>query len=306
MRMKYLPVDFKIRFAEPAVVDNLPIFVLRGLFGQNLRYLCCMNKGAQCQSCMFNKQCVYAVVFESIIDKQEAPIPGTDRVSHPFAFTSCDNPELWTEIQEFNFTITLFGNYTDYLAYVYTSILRAGKRGMFRDRIPFEIVEAGVNGNSILIDEDNLNLEQEAFVFDEEEIDKENLYTKAKINLLTPLRFKVDGKYAKDFTALDFMKCLHRRYQTMMKLYGEHNDEVFDRYLETNLTICNKEIKWNHKYRYSGRQKTSMEFGGVTGYFELEGQFTEYEKTLLEFCTIANGGKNTNFGLGQINVEFQE
>lgn len=44
-----------------------------------------------------------------------------------------------------------------------------------------------------------------------------------------------------------------------------------------------------------------MELGGIVGSFKIEGTFTEFERDLLRMNKIAGAGKNTNFGLGQID-----
>ena len=44
-----------------------------------------------------------------------------------------------------------------------------------------------------------------------------------------------------------------------------------------------------------------MELGGVTGTFKLAGHFSCVDAGLLDFARIANAGKNTNFGLGQLD-----
>ena len=44
-----------------------------------------------------------------------------------------------------------------------------------------------------------------------------------------------------------------------------------------------------------------MELGGATGNLKIYGYFTPFELALLKFNKIANAGKNTNFGLGQLD-----
>lgn len=44
-----------------------------------------------------------------------------------------------------------------------------------------------------------------------------------------------------------------------------------------------------------------MELGGVIGTFKLKGSFNDFELALLNLAKISNAGKNTVFGLGQID-----
>lgn len=62
-----------------------------------------------------------------------------------------------------------------------------------------------------------------------------------------------------------------------------------------------RNLHWTDSTHYSARQKTAMELGGLTGTFKLAGRFSCVDAGLLEFARIANAGKNTNFGLGQLD-----
>ena len=44
-----------------------------------------------------------------------------------------------------------------------------------------------------------------------------------------------------------------------------------------------------------------MELGGSMGSFKMKGVFSNFEISLLELAKIAGAGKNTNFGLGQLD-----
>ncbi len=127
---------------------------------------------------------------------------------------------------------------------------------------------------------------------------------KILINLKSPLRFKVQGKYTSDFSATDFMNCLFRRAKTLCYLYGEISEEEKNLWkISTDgIEITERNLRWQDERHYSSRQKKVMELGGVSGTFKMEGDFTEEERALLDFAEIAGAGKNTNFGLGQVEV----
>lgn len=97
------------------------------------------------------------------------------------------------------------------------------------------------------------------------------------------------------------MQCLARRAKTLCLLYGTY-DESFDYYIEENrILLTERNCTWQDFSHYSSRQKDAMSLGGAVGNFKLSGTFTLFEQSLFDFAKIANAGKNTNFGLGQIN-----
>lgn len=67
------------------------------------------------------------------------------------------------------------------------------------------------------------------------------------------------------------------------------------------LHFDDKKIRWIDFNHYSARQKNAMELGGSIGTLKMSGNLSGFELSLLELNKIAGAGKNTNFGLGQID-----
>ena len=305
MRLKYLPVEFKIKFTDPATVDVNPLFILRSMHGKNLRSMCCISRGTNCSECMYNKTCAYAYIFETILSQENSILPGTDRGSHPFAFSTKkiqkDNP-----ISEYEFTITLFGKAVEYLPYIYAAFVRSGKDGLFKSRTPFIVEDVQVDGKSLLLGENQIStdLETKELNFDVSLTEDSKEKKEILIELKSPLRFKYGGKYGTDFSASDFMKCLYRRCKTLCSLYG-----VFDNveYVPSeSFQIVERKIHWVNYRHYSARQKNAMELGGSVGSLKIVGIFKQFEIFMLKLNKLANAGKNTNFGLGQIDYWIRE
>ena len=191
--------------------------------------------------------------------------------------------------------------YLDNLWTIPTRILeRSGKDGLFRDRTEFEVADVSIDGKSILINENQIDtsIPSKEFSFDFNNNDKTQ--EEILVELKSPLRFKTNGKYSLDFTASDFMKCLYRRAKTLCMLYGTWEDE-FNYEPTEGMTIEEKKLRWLDFNHYSARQKRGMELGGAFGSFKLSGEFSNFELALFELNKITNAGKNTNFGLGQID-----
>lgn len=300
MTLSYQQFDFTLKFQSPAKVDVEPLFILRSMLGKNLRSMCCISKQSTCPECMYNKTCAYAYIFETIMLQENSLLPGTNRASHPYSFSTKRNQRENT-LTDYNFTVTLFGKAIEYFPYIYAAFVRSGKDGLFRDRTEFEVVNVSIDGKSILISENQIDtsIPSKEWTFDFNNNDK----TQAEIlvELKSPLRFKTNGKYSLDFSSGDFMKCLYRRAKTLCMLYGTWEDE-FNHYEPTNeLLLEDKKLRWIDFNHYSARQKRGMELGGAFGSFKLSGEFSNFELALFDLNRIANAGKNTNFGLGQID-----
>ena len=305
MQVLYLPVKFFLQFEQSVFSDTNPLFILRSMMGKNLRSMCCILRKSACSECMYNKTCAYSYLFETILPQDNAILPGRNRGSHPFSFSK-GSIQQKKEIESLYFTLTLFGKAAEYLPYIYAAFVRAGKDGIFKSRTKFEVIEVCANGKNLLIDENHLGTEFECSEWksgkNETPSESQDRIPEREmlIELRSSFRFKVNGKYTKDFTASDFMKCLYRRAKTLCDLYGMADRE--GNYVPSeSIYIEETRFLWKDQTHYSARQKTAMELGGITGTFKMKGRFTDFELSLLELAKIAGAGKNTNFGLGQID-----
>jgi CRISPR/Cas system endoribonuclease Cas6 (RAMP superfamily) len=124
---------------------------------------------------------------------------------------------------------------------------------------------------------------------------------KILITLVSPLRFKALGQYVKQLNETDLAMCFHRRVQVLCSQYG-HNDYNNRYSFLGKWGIIKNDLKWRDYIHYSARQKKEMCLGGLVGSFVLEGEFSAYEYSFLQFAEKFHTGKNTNFGLGKLKV----
>ena len=165
MNIRYLPVHFHISFSSPAFADNTPLFVLRSVLGKELHSMCCIAHQTKCPECMYNKTCAYAFLFETILPQENSVVPGRDRASHPFAFTQ-GRSSVGKIINDFDFVITLFGKAIEYLPYIYAAFVRAGKNGLFKERVTFIVEKVLVGDKNILISQEQLDTNVTPLVFE--------------------------------------------------------------------------------------------------------------------------------------------
>ncbi len=314
IELTYVPVTFKISFEreiEPKQNPLLP-FVLRSVLGYNLRSMSCISRKNLCPECMYNKTCAYSYIFETIIPQENGIHLGTNRASHPYAFSDFKYIYSNNSCSEAEFTITLFGDAVKFFPYIYAAFARAGRFGLFKDRIGYTIDDVIINGDSVLVDENNVdtnfcvlgwkysNSEDNSSAQD----NHNSVYKKILIELKMPLRFKSNGKYTDSFSAQDFMNCLFRRLKTLCMLYGSFSGDFLTDgkyYASSDLAIVERNLEWLDYSHYSARQKKSMELGGFVGTLKMQGTFSEFDLALFDFAQKFNAGKNTNFGLGKID-----
>lgn len=300
MKLSFLQFEFNLEFLKPAIVSANPLFVLRGMLGKNLRSMCCISRQSVCGECLYSKTCVYSYIFETILPSDNSVLPGRDKGCHSYSL-SVKNREHKNPLTEYSFILTLFGKSVEYLPYIYAAFVRAGNDGIFKSRAQFRIKSVVSGGKNILIDENHIDMEIPPQIWDSDEGLKSRPH-EILVELNSPLRFKFGGRYGTDFSAQDFMGCLYRRAKTLCSLYGEVLEDDCQKYIPSeSLEISDRKIRWIDFNHYSARQKNAMELGGSVGNFKITGNFSDFELSLLELNKIAGAGKNTNFGLGQID-----
>ena len=166
-------------------------------------------------------------------------------------------------------------NYIE-ISLIFMVISVRANKWLGKQRVPFDISDVLVQGKSILLDSNHLETNIPAVIWDSSDHNVTSQTGEILIQLLSPIRFKVEGAYTLDFEATDFMLCLLRRMKTICSLYGE-SDLASDKYDFENckFKITQRALQWKDNEHYSSRQHTAMELGGITGTFTLAGTFSQ-------------------------------
>lgn len=300
MHLEYQQFVISISFNEIIEFRTNPVFLFRSVLGMNLHRMACISsKAKNCFECNFNKTCAYSVIFESIVDKREDKIPGIEmKSSHPYVLSLKKEILLNKPIKELELVVTVIGKYISYFPYILGAIRNAGDKGISRDREKFEIIDVSVDGDSIY-DGENLNMD---FPFKTWNFENQGQEKKGNllIQLKSPLRYKSQGHYVNEPSSLDFFQALFRRMKTLCYFFGESAEEEMKK--ESIISeITERNLSWVDYEHYSARQKDSMQLGGMTGSFVLTGPLSTMELSLLKGARLFGAGKNTNFGLGQLD-----
>lgn len=128
-----------------------------------------------------------------------------------------------------------------------------------------------------------------------------------QICLQTPLRLKSRGDLVTRLTPREFLYHLCQRLSNLLFLYGEPAGQTWDfkpLLAEAEKLNMRATLRWWDWERYSARQQTTMNFGGLIGDFELSGapETLQAVTPLLNMGEWLHVGKGTTFGLGKYQV----
>lgn len=302
INLPYIDARFYVDFEKPFSFATSPAIVFRSILGCRLKKISCLAPRSKCPNCQFHKTCVYAVIFETIIEKDTDFLSGRDKGSHPFRFKVDKPVPLKTPLTHFAISIQLYGFAVQYLPYVFYALREAGQEGLFKEKAVFHIRKVMVDEMNILHADGTLqtNFAVHIWQYPKAASEYETHITK-NVRIVSPLRFKVHGKYSVNFSAQDFLYCIHRRLITLCSLYGKYkSDELY--HPSDTLTITNRKLMWQDYDYHSHRQNAKIKMGGIVGSFCLTGTREAYDAALLDFAGIFGAGKNTNFGLGNLII----
>jgi len=242
---------------------------LRGVIGRGIKKTVCINPSGECEGCFAKSGCLYYDFYEK------------------------DNPKFRLSIDlggNVNFDYYLFEEYTSQVPFVIRSVYTAFKEiGITKKRIKTDFL-LFVN-DRVVYDGKFREFETVPLEFNPKEY-KKDPYMLFK----TPLRIKENGKFA--YKDIKFETLLRSIWHRKAKLKNEPLQKLpfTPEYKIKNSNFYFKEIR-----RYSNRQKTSMNIGGVLGGVEFE-YIDEKSFYLLSLGELIGVGKQVSFGLGRYEL----
>lgn len=130
--------------------------------------------------------------------------------------------------------------------------------------------------------------------------------TGAEIELRTPLRIRRGGQLLTEIQFQTLIRNITSRMIAITERYGGWVDrEETERLimLAGEVRTVREDLSVFHLERYSNRVKEKMDFSGLMGSLEYEGELTPFVPWLLA-AQILHIGRNTTFGMGKIEVQF--
>ncbi len=294
---------YRFLFARD-VIGGWPRFsgsAWRGAFGRALRRTVCVTRLESCDTCLLKTSCAYSYLFETPILTSAVKMRRYPAAPHPFALQIDD---ATTTNGQYTLGLSLFGHGNRYLPYVIHAIAQAAAEGI------------GRRGNRL-----SLSAVQQAGIATEEwytvytpdselkPLPPELPVTPAcpttiRIQLCSPLRLQRGGALVgpDEFCFADLFGALLRRLSMVIYFHGDVPLDVDFRGLMAEarqVPLLWTQLRWHDWTRYSSRQQTTMQMGGLTGEFALDGGSISAFWSYLWVGQWTHAGKGTSMGLGQ-------
>ena len=300
---------FQLEALEPIRLPEYAGSTWRGLLGHGLRRTACVTRQPSCEGCLLMHGCVYAQVFETP-PPPGFPSSGFSTVPHPYALAVEPRaPRHYARGEMLSLGLTLIGPAIAHVPYLIHALGFAGELGVGTDggRFRLACLERESTPGSELWDT----------VFRAEVGDYRQLAPESpvpppapelvRLRLITPLRIKRDSHFLtpRTFTPSDLIHHLDVRLMRLALLYGGDPsafDWKRDAELARTLEVAQRNLSWHDWTRYSSRQRTRMQMGGIIGDLVLTGPSVAPLWPALWAGQWTQVGKGTAFGLGRYCV----
>ncbi len=303
---------FRLSFRSKETI-NLPQYVgsaWRGLFGHSLKQAVCVTRMANCKACLLYHGCPYSYVFETPPPVDTERMRKYTALPHPFIIFPLPAENRTLEADSvMQIELVVCGRALQYLPYMVYAFQLAGGKGIGRERGTFELHRVEQNISNVLPESwepimyaDSPMQSTHGFVSSPPPCPDEVLVT-----FDTPMRVKRDGHLvgAEEFEFHDLFRSLLRRIA--MLIYFHENRELDVNFAELismakRLTVSKKNLQWLDWTRYSSRQNTSMQMGGLVGSFSLHQQDLQAFWPFLWLGQWTHAGKGASMGLGHYRL----
>ncbi len=307
--MKYAEYQFRCTFETQALLSQHKGSGLRGLFGHCLKKVACAQRRSECETCLLSTSCVYFQIFESPKMPVKAKA-GNNVKPHPFVLV----PPMDTDRREyapgdrFDMTFKLFGNAIEWLPYIVFCVEQMGKTGLgARSRHGWGRfhLDSVVCGAEEIYSGGTRMLEQSGCwkILDVQKIEPVTVNS-VEVFFTMPLRLKSGNRLTDSVDFQTLIRACCRRIAVLEEAFGSGEPALDYRGLVRmagEVDAVESDTRWERVYRYSSRQKTKMNIGGIVGKMKYRGDITPFWP-LLKYCESVHIGKQTAFGNGRIAV----
>lgn len=295
---------FYFKTDQPVRIPDYPGSAWRGAFGHALKRTVCVIRNTPCHQCLLKHACAYSYIFETPTPSNTEKMRKYTAIPHPFVFRFSNKKST----ESFNLDLNLFGHGQRYFPYLVHAMQMAGKDGVGGHRQSFflnkiDAIDYHDHNQCVTIYQDSeltpLKPAQAPILPKMPEI--------IKINFQTPVRLKQDNR---NITAINFnfgamFGALLRRISMISYFHTDTPLESDFNGLAASARSVQFEAQNLHWYdwtRYSSRQQTEMQMGGLLGSVSLDMRGLEDFWPYLWLGQWTHVGKGTSMGMGAYTI----
>lgn len=297
------------RYQAVFVLEDRPRFsafpgsAWRGALGHALKRTVCVTHAPVCDDCPLYQSCLYPYFFDSPPPPDSPKMRRYETAPHPFVLF----PEGVTGDHEYRLGFTLIGHGIRHLPVFIHALKRCaeGERGVAHTH--FQLL--GVRQETALGSDSWKTIFEPGgalVVPPAQPIEAPLLPADIQMEVVTPLRLKRAGRHvgSREFRFSDLFGNLLRR---ISMLTTHHTDASLEADFQGLMALarsvpCEATLKWQELTRYSARQKTAMQMGGLVGTVRLHHHDLTPFWPYLWFGQWVHAGTGATMGLGQYRV----
>ncbi|MDI9469765.1 MAG: CRISPR system precrRNA processing endoribonuclease RAMP protein Cas6 [Acidobacteria bacterium] len=297
---------YRLRFVsrDKGLLHGYTGSVWRGALGHALKKVVCVTRHSACMSCLVYRSCPYPYIFET------PPPPGAQKMRkytaapHPFLI----EPPAGPEGDAYDLGLTLIGRGNGYLSYLIHALQRAGEQGLGKGRISVELT--GVWQALPAESERWKQIYEPGGILEAGPPDVAVVPAApdmVRITFETPTRLQRDAHLVtpRRFRFSDLFGPLLRRVSMLSAFHTDTPLETdFAGLMERarRVEAVGAKLVWKDWTRYSSRQRTTMQMGGLIG--EIVVDLTEGFQLwpYLWLGQWLHVGKGTSMGLGRYTI----
>ncbi len=293
---------FYFNTAAPVRLPEYPGSAWRGAFGHALKRTVCVVRNTPCQACLLRRACAYSYVFETPPPANTEKMRKYNTIPHPFVFRFAANGLEYA----YSLDLTLFGHGLRFFPYIIHAMQTAGQDGIGGSRHAFllnRIDEIDFQGRPVTVYEDG-HLQQ---LEPAQTPAAPDMPAKIRLTFHSPVRIKHDSKNlaAGDFSFGALFSALLRRISMLSYFYTDTPLDTDFAALTAAARMARfseQNLRWYDWTRYSSRQQTEMNLGGLIGNVSLDMQGMDDFWPYLWLGQWTHVGKATSMGLGAYSI----
>lgn len=305
----YPTISFKkYRFyyhtTHPIRLPDYPGSAWRGALGHALKRTVCVVRNTPCDQCLLKNACAYSYVFETPPPSNTEKMRKYNAAPHPFVLRLPENTE---GNLSYHLDLILFGHGQRFFPYLVHAMQTAGKDGIGGKRQIFQLLQIDElddqDRGSCLYKDGVLQAQSPAI-----SPPIPDMPARLTLTFHTPLRIKHEQKNitADNFSFAALFGALLRRI-SMISYF--HTDTPLDTDFAgltvqaRQIVIAEQQLKWFDWTRFSARQQTEMQLGGLVGHITLDSCGLEDFWPYLWLGQFTHVGKGTSMGMGAYSIQ---